>query len=81
MDLPPEELAQHIREMLKAQQNKCKLTGIRMLLDDEQGDDVLKYSLDRIVSEGHYQRGNLQLVCQFVNLWKRNPGMRSSYVC
>jgi hypothetical protein len=30
----------------------------------------LKPSLDRINSDGHYERGNLQVVCQFVNFWK-----------
>jgi hypothetical protein len=41
-----------------------------MLLDDEPGDDQCRYSLDRIVSSKHYEPGNLQLVCKFVNQWK-----------
>jgi len=28
-------------------------------------------SLDRIDSQGHYERGNLQLVCRFINFWKQ----------
>jgi hypothetical protein len=39
-------------------------------LDDEPGDDQCRYSLDRIVSSKHYEPGNLQLVCKFVNQWK-----------
>jgi hypothetical protein len=27
-------------------------------------------SLDRIDSDGHYEEGNLQVVCQFINFWK-----------
>ncbi len=27
-------------------------------------------SLDRIDSSGHYQEGNFQVVCRFVNMWK-----------
>ena len=27
-------------------------------------------SLDRIDSDGHYEIGNLQLVCRFANFWK-----------
>ena len=26
--------------------------------------------MDRIDSNGHYEFGNLQVVCQFVNFWK-----------
>jgi hypothetical protein len=41
-----------------------------MLLDEEQGDDQLRYSLDRIDSSRHYEPGNLQVVCKFINKWK-----------
>lgn len=27
-------------------------------------------SLDRIDSNGHYEEGNLQVVCRFINRWK-----------
>ena len=30
----------------------------------------LRPSVDRIDSNGHYEHGNLQIVCQFVNFWK-----------
>lgn len=39
--------------------------------DDHQGgNDEMKASLDRIDSSGHYEQGNLQLVCKFINRWK-----------
>ena len=28
-------------------------------------------SLDRIDSNGHYAKENLQLVCRFINFWKQ----------
>lgn len=41
-----------------------------MLLDREDGDPELFFPLDRIDSNGHYERGNLQIVCKFANRWK-----------
>lgn len=32
-------------------------------------DPEMLCSLDRIDSNGHYERGNLQIVCRFVNRW------------
>ena len=46
------------------------MTGLRMLFDDDEGDPELRCSLDRIRSDGHYERGNLQIVCRFANRWK-----------
>ena len=66
------ELATYIADLMEAQNNLCKLTGLRMLLDNEHGVEALRCSLDRIDSDKHYEKGNLQLVCQFVNLWKNN---------
>ena len=37
--------------------------------DDDDGDPELFCSLDRIDSNGHYERGNLQIVCKFANRW------------
>jgi hypothetical protein len=34
------------------------------------GDDEMKASLDRIDSNAHYEAGNLQVVCRFINRWK-----------
>jgi hypothetical protein len=56
--------------LMKKQEGRCSLTGLKMLLDEEAGDDQLRYSLDRIDSSRHYEPGNLQVVCKFVNKWK-----------
>jgi hypothetical protein len=57
-------------DLMKKQEGRCALTGLKMLLDDESGDDQCRYSLDRIDSTRHYEPGNLQVVCKFVNQWK-----------
>jgi hypothetical protein len=56
--------------LMKKQEGRCALTNLKMLLDEEPGDDQLRYSLDRIDSAKHYEPGNLQVVCKFVNKWK-----------
>ena len=65
-----DELRQYLTEMLKFQDGVCALTGIQFNLDGQEGDPQLRASLDRIDSNGHYERGNLQIVCRFVNRWK-----------
>lgn len=62
-------LEAHIAELMEANEMTCALTGLQMQLDDGD-DDALRVSLDRIDSDGHYERGNLQLVCKFANRWK-----------
>ena len=57
-------------ELMQRQEGRCALTGLRLLLDSDPGDNELRYSLDRIGSSRHYERGNLQIVCRFVNKWK-----------
>ena len=57
-------------ELMKRQEGRCALSGLKMLLDDENGDDQLRCSLDRIDSSRHYEPGNLQVVCKFINRWK-----------
>jgi hypothetical protein len=64
------ELEKFIIELIKSQDGLCALTGMEMILDGIDGDDTLRYSLDRIDSAGHYERDNLQLVCKFANQWK-----------
>lgn len=68
----PTELAaqEYALSLMKRQEGKCALTGLKMLLDEQVGDDQLRYSLDRIDSSKHYEPGNLQVVCKFVNKWK-----------
>jgi hypothetical protein len=57
-------------DLMKKQEGQCALTGLKMLLDEESGDGQCRYSLDRIDSSKHYEPGNLQVVCKFVNQWK-----------
>jgi hypothetical protein len=64
------EMEKHISDLFQSQDGVCALTGIRMLFDDDDADPNLRCSLDRIDSAGHYERGNLQVVCKFANQWK-----------
>lgn len=65
-----DELQQYLTAMLKFQEGVCALTGLQLNLDQQDGDSQLRASLDRIDSNGHYEQGNLQIVCRFVNRWK-----------
>jgi hypothetical protein len=64
------ELERHIERLLDVQENRCALTGIPLQFHSAYADKALRPSLDRIDSSGHYELGNLQVVCQFVNFWK-----------
>jgi hypothetical protein len=64
------ELEKYIDDLMTGQDGICALTSLRMLYDDDDGDSELCCSLDRIDSSGHYERGNLQIVCKFANRWK-----------
>jgi hypothetical protein len=64
------ELSAYIAMLLAKQKGKCALTGI--LLPGENGDPQLLPSLDRIDSNGHYEKRNLQVVCKFINAWKND---------
>jgi hypothetical protein len=56
--------------MADLQDNRCALTGIPFHFHGPDVDKNLLPSLDRIDSDGNYELGNLQVVCQFVNFWK-----------
>lgn len=64
------ELRHYINELMISQEDLCALTGLEMSYDDDSIDCQLWCSLDRIDSGGHYEKGNLQLVCRFANMWK-----------
>lgn len=64
------EMEKYITELFQSQDGVCALMGLRMLFDDDDTDPDLRCSLDRIDSAGHYERGNLQVVCKFANQWK-----------
>lgn len=61
-----------IQELLSRQENRCNLTGLPFQYRGEQEDENMLPSLDRIDSDGHYEIGNLQVVCRFVNFWKQD---------
>lgn len=64
------DLQNHILHLLAAQEGNCELTGLPFDLDEANGDPAMYASLDRIDSSGHYETGNLQIVCRFANFWK-----------
>lgn len=64
------QLENRIKLLLDMQENRCALTGIRFNYNGPDADKNLLPSLDRINSDGHYEEGNLQVVCQFINFWK-----------
>ncbi len=64
------ELEKLIASLLDLQDNRCALTGIPFQFLGREADKNLLPSLDRIDSAGHYEVGNLQVVCQFINFWK-----------
>lgn len=64
-----EALSAYIADLFDAQEGLCAITGLSLQFGD--GDDhQLCCSLDRIDSNGHYEPGNLQIVCKFINMWK-----------
>jgi hypothetical protein len=67
--LTPAELETLLSEMLVRQDYCCALTGISMV---SHGNSNLRPSADRIDSNGHYEATNLQIVCRFINFWKRD---------
>lgn len=63
-------LEKEIETLLQRQENRCALTGIPLQFHGNGKDPWLLPSLDRIDSNGHYEKGNLQVVCRFINFWK-----------
>ncbi len=64
------ELERYIDQLIENQEGLCELTRIKLSYDGDDGDEEFSCSLDRIDSNGHYERGNLQVVCKFANQWK-----------
>lgn len=68
----PEELRTYIEALIREQGRSCAVTGLPLQFEGAADDPEMICSLDRIDSDGHYERGNLQVVCRFVNRWKRD---------
>jgi hypothetical protein len=62
----------YISALVEAQDGACAITGIRLQFDGEEDDHEMLASLDRRDSSGHYEIDNVQVVCKFVNRWKRD---------
>lgn len=67
-----EALERYIDALYESQDGSCMVTGLRLQFYGEHEDLELLCSLDRINSNGHYEAGNLQIVCRFVNRWKND---------
>ena len=66
-------LGQHIAHLLERQGRLCAITSLPLHFEGVGlSDEHLLASLDRIDSSGHYEPGNLQIVCRFINSWKRD---------
>ncbi len=63
-------LEKYVASLIDDQDGLCAITGIALQFDEGGSDPELCCSLDRIDSAGHYEPGNLQIVCRFVNRWK-----------
>jgi len=65
-----QELESYLRELLKAQKGQCAISKLPLQYHGSHDDPQMLCSLDRIESSAHYARGNLQIVCRFINRWK-----------
>jgi hypothetical protein len=65
--MTPAVLERLLASLLDLQGNRCALTGIPFQFHGPDADNNLLPSVDRIDSDGHYEAGNLQIVCQFIN--------------
>jgi hypothetical protein len=60
---------QHILDLWESQNGKCALTGMPLSL---KRNDLAAISIDRIDSKKGHIKGNVQIVCQWVNYAKRH---------
>lgn len=66
------ELEEYVLDLLRSQEGLCAISSMVLQYDGQHDDIAMLCSLDRIDSDGHYSRGNLQVVCRFINEWKSN---------
>lgn len=64
------DLETYLTTLLSDQENLCAISGLPLQFDGDHDDKEMLPSLDRIDSDGHYEKGNLQVVCRFINRWK-----------
>lgn len=70
LKLSNRELEETLRLLIVDQDGNCNLSGLPLQFLGTQQDEQMLASLDRIDSNGHYEAGNLQVVCRFINKWK-----------
>ncbi len=71
------ELKEYIRDLIAKQKSLCAITALPLQFHGEETDSEMLCSLDRIDSNGHYERGNLQVVCRFINRWKNDDDLEN----
>ena len=76
-DMSEAEMKSHISELLILQNGCCALSGLEYQLPDDCTDPDLKASPDRIDSNLGYVKGNIQIVCWFINRWKSDDSNAS----
>ncbi|MER9561076.1 hypothetical protein [Mesorhizobium sp. M0571] len=70
--IPESELTPFLEAPLAEQEGLCAITDLPLQYDGDEDDHEMLCSLDRINSDGHYEKDNLQIVCKFVNRWKNS---------
>ncbi|MER9962168.1 hypothetical protein NKJ72_14565 [Mesorhizobium sp. M0045] len=70
--IPENELTPFLEALLADQEGLCAITDLPLQYDGDEDDHEMLCSLDRIDSDGHYEKDNLQIVCKFVNRWKNS---------
>tara|TARA_R110002124_G_scaffold75139_1_gene201601 strand:- start:2395 stop:3459 length:1065 start_codon:yes stop_codon:yes gene_type:complete len=70
LHIAEDELPSIIAALIEAQGRRCALSGLNLEFDGRETSVDFLPSVDRIDSEGHYAKGNLQIVCRFINYWK-----------
>ncbi len=70
LTMPPDEFEKLLASLMDVRGNRCALTGIPFHFHGPSAEKNLFPSVDRIDSDGHYEEGNIQIVCQFINFWK-----------
>lgn len=76
-DMPFEERIKYIATLIREQEGLCAVTGLPFLLPPDRSDTDMVASVDRIDSDLGYVRGNLHVVCWFINRWKSDDGMEN----
>lgn len=66
------DLIPFLHALLSEQDGMCAITRLRLQYDTDVDDPEMLCSLDRIDSNGHYEKDNLQVVCKFINRWKNS---------